>query len=135
MSHHTIVVVNESTITVDLFFSSPHKKKNNKQLAFRLYGSWLPIFNKWFGCARVYDVQVHKYCSLASVGHCDTGVLIEKCVSHKDLVNPWIARCLRCFGWRAPTKNVIAKMIYFCIFCSVLLKMVRPGSQTSSNPV
>jgi len=70
------------------FSCSPPRKKNNKLLAFCLYSRGLFLFNKWFGQAHSYDVQVQKYSSLASADHCDFRLsLMEKCVSHKAHVN------------------------------------------------
>ncbi len=70
------------------FSCSPPRKKNNKLLAFCLYSRGLFLFNKWFGRAHSYDVQVQKYSSLASADHCAFRLsLIATCVSHKAHVN------------------------------------------------
>lgn len=44
VTHHAIVVVNESTLTIDLFLVHFIERKNNKRLALCLYGFWLATF-------------------------------------------------------------------------------------------
>lgn len=88
MPQSAIVVAKDATTTIDLFpVHLPERKITSSSPSVFIAVASL-LFNKWFGRAHSYDVQVQKYSSLASADHCDFRLsLMATCVFHKAHVH------------------------------------------------